>query len=86
MSRSAIPACVIKFILRPGVGGHAPGMSLVDPAIQPSPLEPLRAADGSHHRDGALTGSERIGCWLYVAMGVFCTAILVAAAASAIIA
>jgi uncharacterized iron-regulated membrane protein len=73
---------VIKVILRPGAGSHAPRMSLVDPSL----LQPLPAADVSHHLGAALNRSERIGFWLYVAMGVFCTAILLGAAASAFLA
>jgi hypothetical protein len=34
--------------------------------------------------DGYLTRSERIGFWLYVAMGILCAAVIAAAAASAI--
>lgn len=68
------PTSVIKLILGRGAGGHAPRMSLVETPIQPSLLH------------GELTSSERIGFWLYVAMGVFCSAILVVAAASAILA
>jgi hypothetical protein len=30
-----------------------------------------------------MTRSERIGFWIYVAMGIFCAAVLVAAAISA---
>lgn len=78
-----MPACVSKVTLRQGADGHDPRMSLAEAAIQASLLQP---ADGSRDVDGALNRSERIGFWLYVAMGLFCTAILLAAAASAIIA
>jgi hypothetical protein len=70
-------------------------MSLVESSAAPSPLQAgtsasrafgaLHAVGGSDHIDGYLTRSERIGFWLYVAMGIFCAAVFVAAAASAIV-
>jgi hypothetical protein len=44
----------------------------------------LSAVDGSDRHDGDMNRSERIGFWMYVAMGIFCAAVLVAAAIAAI--
>jgi hypothetical protein len=57
-------------------------------AQSPSTVSPpsgaLRAVAESY-RDGTdMNRSERIGFWLYVAMGIFCMAVLVAAAMTAI--
>ncbi|HKH16128.1 MAG TPA: hypothetical protein VKA57_01275 [Solirubrobacteraceae bacterium] len=59
------------------------------PALPQSPTVPhpsvaLTAVDGSGSEDGDLTVSERIGFWMYVAMGSFCAAVLLAAAMSAL--
>jgi hypothetical protein len=45
----------------------------------------LRPVDGSTRNDGEMNRSERIGFWIYFAMGIFCAVILVAAAISAIL-
>ena len=45
----------------------------------------LRTVVGSQRDDLAMNRSERIGFWLYVAMGTFCVAVLVAAAMTAIV-
>jgi hypothetical protein len=74
-----------------GAGGHSACMSLAESTaelLQPGatasrPFGALRVVDSSAELDGVLTRSERIGFWLYVAMGVLCAAILVAAAVSA---
>ena len=56
-----------------------------------TPTKPSRPASTLHtverpdHHDGVLTRADRIGFWLYVAMGVFCAAVLVAAAITAIV-
>jgi hypothetical protein len=55
----------------------------------PTPLSPPSAAVravADCYRDGSeMNRSERIGFWLYVAMGIFCMAVLVAAAMTAIV-
>jgi hypothetical protein len=48
------------------------------------PAGALHAVEGSHNHEGAMNRSERIGFWIYVAMGALCVAILAAAAASAV--
>jgi hypothetical protein len=48
------------------------------------PAGALDAADGSHERGCGMNRAERIGFWMYVAMGIVCVAVLVAAAISAI--
>lgn len=55
-------------------------------AAAESAAEPgaLHAVEGSHRPDGEMNRSERIGFWSYVAMGIFCGAVVVAAAISAI--
>ena len=45
----------------------------------------LHAGVGSYRDDGAMNRSERIGFWMYVAMGIFCAAVFVAAALTAIV-
>jgi hypothetical protein len=70
-------------------------MSLVESSAAPSLLQAgtsasrafgaLHAVENSGPIDGYLTRSERIGFWLYVAMGIFCAAVVVAAVASAIV-
>jgi hypothetical protein len=49
------------------------------------PAGPLHAADGPHEHDVDMNRSERIGFWMYVAMGALCVAILVAAAVLAVV-
>ena len=59
----------------------------------PSPVEPpttvsppsgaLRAVAGAYGDGSDMNRSERIGFWLYVAMGTFCMAVLAAAAMTA---
>jgi hypothetical protein len=43
----------------------------------------VHAVDGPHRHDFSMNRSERIGFWFYVAMAIFCAAVLVAAAFSA---
>ena len=45
----------------------------------------LRPVAGSYSEHGGMSRSERIGFWMYVAMGIFTTAVLVAAAITAIV-
>jgi hypothetical protein len=45
----------------------------------------LHAVDDSRRHDGDTNRSERIGFWIYVAMGILCAAVLLAAAISAIV-
>jgi hypothetical protein len=88
-------ACVTDVILHRGAVVHAPRMSLVESSAAPSllqagtsasrPFGALRTVESADHIDGDLTRSERIGFWLYVAMGILCIAVLVAAATSAIV-
>lgn len=87
-------ASVIDVIFRSGTVVHAPPMSLVESSAAPSLLQAGTSASrafGALHAvdsdpiDGYLTRSERIGFWLYVAMGIFCAAVVVAAVASAIV-
>jgi hypothetical protein len=49
------------------------------------PRGDLRLVDGSTRHDGEMNRSERIGFWIYSAMGIFCAVILVAAAISAVL-
>jgi hypothetical protein len=49
------------------------------------PAGALHAVDGSFRHDGDMNRSERIGFWIYVAMGSLCAAVLEAAAISAIV-
>ena len=84
-------ASVIDVIVRRGAVVHAPPMSLVESSAAPSLLQAGTSASrafGALHAvdpiDGHLTRSERIGFWLYVAMGILCAAVLAAAAVSAI--
>jgi hypothetical protein len=55
----------------------------------PTPLSPpsgaVRAVADSYRDGSEMNRSERIGFWLYVAMGIFCMAVLVAAAMTAIV-
>jgi hypothetical protein len=79
-------------MFRRGASGHSACMSLAESAAEPlqpgttasRPLGELRVVDASDELDGVMTRSERFGFWLYVAMGVLCMAVLVAAAVSAI--
>jgi hypothetical protein len=80
-------------MFRGAAGGHSACMSLVESTAEASLVQPgttasrprsARVIDSSHQLDGVLTRSERIGFWLYVAMGIVCVAVLVAAAVSAI--
>jgi hypothetical protein len=48
------------------------------------PAGELEAIEASHRHDGEMNRSERIGFWIYVAMGILCAAVVVAAAISAI--
>jgi hypothetical protein len=60
--------------------------SLVEaPTTVSPPSGALGAVVGSARDDGDMNRSERIGFWLYVAMGLFCAAGLVAAAMTAIV-
>ena len=59
-------------------------------AVQTAPADSrrrgdLHPVDNTNRRDCELSRSERIGFWLYVAMGSICVAILDAAAISAIV-
>jgi hypothetical protein len=54
------------------------------PTTDSRPAGALSAVDGSDRHDGDMNRSERIGFWMYVATGIFCAAVLVAAAISAI--
>jgi hypothetical protein len=45
-----------------------------------------QTGEGCHDHHGGMNRSERIGFWMYVAMGTFCAAVLGAAAISAILA
>ena len=49
------------------------------------PAGTLHAVERPDRHDGVLTRADRIGFWIYVAMGVFCAAVLVAAAITAIV-
>jgi hypothetical protein len=49
-----------------------------------SPTGALDAVDGSHEYGFGMNRGERIGFWIYVAMGIVCAAVLAAAAISAI--
>jgi hypothetical protein len=85
---------VIDVIFRRDAVMHALPMSLVESSAAPSLLQAgtsasrafgaLHAVEISDPIDGYLTRSERIGFWLYVAMGILCAAVVAAAAASAI--
>jgi hypothetical protein len=45
----------------------------------------LHVVDDAHRHAGEMDRAERIGFWMYVAMGILCTAVLVAAAVSALV-
>jgi hypothetical protein len=51
---------------------------------QSRPAGVLDAVDGSHEHGFGMNRAERIGFWIYVAMGIVCVAELAAAAISAI--
>jgi hypothetical protein len=51
---------------------------------QSRPVGALDAVDGSHEHGSGMNRAERIGFWIYVAMGIVCLAVLAAAAISAI--
>jgi hypothetical protein len=72
----------------PGLGYEAasrPEMNRQARTTDSRPAGPLHAVDGSHEHDVDMNRSERIGFWMYVAMGALCVAILVAAAVSAVV-
>jgi hypothetical protein len=82
---------VIERIPRLGARGQAPSMSPIESTAAIAPLQApataLRAPGTLHVVDGdVMNSSERFGFWLYAAMGVFCMAVLVAAAAAATLA
>jgi len=61
-------------------------MSLIESTAEPTLLQTGTTASRAFAAlDGDLTRSEQIGFWLYVAMGILCMAVVVAAAASAIV-
>jgi hypothetical protein len=65
-------------------------MTSIPSAVQaPTTVSPpsgaLRAVAGSDRYRGGMNRSERIGFWLYAAMGMFSMAVLVAAAMTAIV-
>ena len=88
-------ASVTDVMLRGGAVVHAPPMSLVESSAAPSLWQAgtsasrafgaLHAVETPNQVDGNLTRSERIGFWLYVAMGILCAAVVAAAAASAVL-
>jgi hypothetical protein len=49
------------------------------------PAGALDAVEGPHCQDGVMNRSERVGFCIYVAMGIFCMAVLVAAAIMVIV-
>jgi hypothetical protein len=51
---------------------------------QSRPVGARDAVDGSHEHGFGMNRAERTAFWIYVAMGIVCLAILVAAAISAI--
>jgi hypothetical protein len=84
------PASVIELIVCGPAGGHGWDMTSIPAVVQaPTSVSPprgaVRVAAGSDRYGGEMNRSERIGFWLYVAMGAFCMAVLVAAAMTAIV-
>jgi hypothetical protein len=75
----------------PPVADHARDMTSIaeSRALVPSTVSPpsgaLPAVVDSHRDDGDMNRAERIGFSLYAAMGIFCAAVLVAAAMTAIV-
>jgi hypothetical protein len=74
-----MPRCVTDLILRPSVSGQD------DCQI---PMTTIAEAPSLLHSptvSGNPTRSERIGFWMYVAMGSLCVAVLIAAAMTALL-
>jgi hypothetical protein len=63
----------------------AESTSLVPATVSP-PSGALRAVVGSYRDGGDMNRAERIGFWLYAGMGIVCTAVLIAAAMTALVA
>jgi hypothetical protein len=78
------------------IGEAAVGRFVVEPGrrrsndVKPNhstksrPTGALDAVDDSHEHGFGMNRAERIGFWIYVAMGIACVAVLAAAAISAI--
>jgi hypothetical protein len=71
-----------RFVIEPG----CPWSNDVEPThvTESSPAGALDAVDGSHEHSLGMNRAERIGFWIYVAMGIVCAGVLAAAAISAI--
>jgi hypothetical protein len=75
-------AAIARFVVEPGWRRS----NDVKPShlTQSRPTRALDAVDGSHEHGSGMNRAERIGFWIYVAMGFVCVAVLGAAAISAI--
>jgi hypothetical protein len=75
-----------KRAAHPGLGEDAAARPEMNRHTRTTDLRPeaLHAVHGAPRDEGEMNRSERIRFWIYVAMGLLCAALLVAAAISAI--